>query len=144
MMPWLCPGHSGESGGCLPRQESAWMQELCPEHSVPRCSNDDAVCLTHRFDEHLSNELFGVEMLCTEIGVSERQLQRKLKAITNKSPNQLITSVRLHRAKQLMLALENNITEIAFQTGFANPSYFSKCFKKEFGLSPSALLQNHK
>ncbi len=92
-------------------------------------------------DTHLSDESFGVEMLCREIGISERQLQRKLKAITNKSPIQLISSVRLHRAKELLLGSENNITEIAFQTGFANPSYFSRRFKEEFGLSPSALLQ---
>ena len=92
-------------------------------------------------DSHLGNEFFGVEMLCQEVGISERQLQRKLKAITNKSPNQLISSVRLHRAKELLLGYENNIAETAFQTGFASPSYFSKCFKKEFGLSPSDLLQ---
>ncbi|MEQ9438019.1 MAG: alpha/beta fold hydrolase [Cyclobacteriaceae bacterium] len=92
-------------------------------------------------DSHLSNEFFGVEMLCQEVGISERQLQRKLKAITNKSPNQLISSVRLHRAKELLLSFENNIAETAFQTGFASPSYFSKCFKKEFGLSPSDVLQ---
>ena len=88
-------------------------------------------------DQHLSNEQFGVEMLCKEIGISERQLQRKLKAITNKSPNQMISSVRLHRAKELIISRELNISEVAFKTGFSNPSYFSKCFKKEFGLSPS-------
>ncbi|RJE74739.1 alpha/beta fold hydrolase [Reichenbachiella sp. MSK19-1] len=93
-------------------------------------------------DEHISDECFGVEMLCREVGVSERQLQRKLKAITNKSPNQLINSVRLHRAKELILGRHDfNITEIAFKMGFSNPSYFSKCFKKEFDLSPSELLQ---
>jgi AraC-like DNA-binding protein len=80
-----------------------------------------------------------VEKLCREIGVSERQLQRKLKAITNKSPNQLITSVRLHRAKELLNNSDFNIAEIAFKTGFSSPSYFSKCFKKEFGLSPTEL-----
>ncbi|MBU2913273.1 alpha/beta fold hydrolase [Reichenbachiella agariperforans] len=93
-------------------------------------------------DEYISDECFGVEMLCREVGVSERQLQRKLKAITNKSPNQLINSVRLHRAKELILGRHDfNITEIAFKMGFSNPSYFSKCFKKEFDLSPSELLQ---
>ncbi|MGB5818532.1 MAG: alpha/beta fold hydrolase [Saonia sp.] len=91
-------------------------------------------------DSHLSNEYFGVEMLCKEIGVSERQLQRKLKAIIDKSPNQLISSVRLHRAKELLLSQQNTIAEIAFQTGFSNPSYFSKCFKKEFVVSPSDLI----
>jgi transcriptional regulator GlxA family with amidase domain len=91
-------------------------------------------------DNHLDNEFFGVEMLCKEIGISERQLQRKLKATTNKSPIQLISSVRLHRAKELLLVNKENIADIAFKTGFSNPSYFSKCFKKEFGLSPSDLL----
>ncbi|WP_234571301.1 alpha/beta fold hydrolase [Rhodohalobacter sp. 614A] len=92
-------------------------------------------------DSHLDDESFGVETLCKEIGISERQLQRKLKAVTNKSPIQLISSVRLHRAKELLLGSDQNIAEIAYQTGFSSPSYFSKCFKKEFGLSPSALLQ---
>ncbi|WP_299259865.1 alpha/beta fold hydrolase [uncultured Aquimarina sp.] len=89
---------------------------------------------------HLSNDCFGVNTLCREIGVSERQLQRKLKAITNKSPNQLISSVRLHHAKELLLDQENTVAEIAFQTGFSSPSYFSKCFKKEFAVSPSDLI----
>ncbi|MEW7289075.1 alpha/beta fold hydrolase [Aquimarina sp. 2304DJ70-9] len=91
-------------------------------------------------NNHLSNDYFGVEMLCKEIGVSERQLQRKLKAITNKSPNQLISSVRLHHAKELILSQQDTIAEIAFQTGFSSPSYFSKCFKKEFAISPSDLM----
>jgi AraC-like DNA-binding protein len=89
----------------------------------------------------LGDESFGVEKLCREIGISERQLQRKLKAMTNKSPNQLISSVRLHRAKELLLEHPENIAEIAYQMGFSSPSYFSKCFKKEFGTSPSSLLQ---
>ena len=92
-------------------------------------------------DAHLDDELFGVDALSKEIGVSERQLQRKLKATTNKSPIQLISSVRLHRAKELLLENRNNIAEIAYQTGFSNPSYFSKSFKKEFGLSPSSFIQ---
>ncbi|WKN43202.1 alpha/beta fold hydrolase [Tunicatimonas pelagia] len=92
-------------------------------------------------DNHLSNELFGVDILCEEIGISERQLQRKLKSTTNKSPNQLIRSVRLHRAKELIISNECNIVEIAFQTGFSDASYFSKCFKKEFGVTPSSLVQ---
>ncbi|SDL17232.1 Pimeloyl-ACP methyl ester carboxylesterase [Catalinimonas alkaloidigena] len=92
-------------------------------------------------DHHLADEAFGIEVLCQEVGISERQLQRKIKSITNKSPNQLIRSVRLHRAKELLLSQQDNIVEIAFQTGFPSPSYFSKCFKQEFGRSPSALLQ---
>ncbi|MEM1325495.1 MAG: alpha/beta fold hydrolase [Bacteroidota bacterium] len=90
--------------------------------------------------DNLDNEAFSIEDLCQQTGLSERQLQRKLKAITNKSPNQLIRSVRLHRAKELLLNQSDSIADIAFQTGFSTPSYFSKCFKKEFGMSPSDLL----
>ncbi|WP_378179110.1 alpha/beta fold hydrolase [Aquimarina sp. SS2-1] len=91
-------------------------------------------------NNHLSNDYYGVNILCREIGVSERQLQRKLKAITNKSPNQLISSIRLHKAKELLMSKESTVAEIAFQTGFSSPSYFSKCFKKEFAVSPSDLV----
>ncbi|MBK8503067.1 MAG: helix-turn-helix domain-containing protein [Saprospiraceae bacterium] len=90
-------------------------------------------------ENHLSSEQFGVENLCRDIGISERQLQRKLKLIANKSPNQMIRSVRLHRAKELILSKDRGIAEAAFDTGFSNPSYFSKCFKEEFGILPSAL-----
>jgi pimeloyl-ACP methyl ester carboxylesterase/AraC-like DNA-binding protein len=88
-------------------------------------------------DQNLGNEHYGVEMLAERIGVSERQLQRRLKLITNKTPNQLILSVRLHRAKELLSNRQENIAEVAYKTGFANPSYFSKSFRKEFGITPS-------
>lgn len=91
-------------------------------------------------NNHLNNEHFGVEMLCREIGISERQLQRKLKVITKKSPNQLISSVRLNRAKELIMSQQKTIAEVAFESGFSNPSYFSKCFKKEFAINPSKLI----
>jgi len=95
----------------------------------------------HCIDRYLGEESFGVESLCKEIGLSERQLQRKLKAITNKSPIQLISSVRLYRAKELLLNTGSNITEIAFQTGFSSSSYFSKRFKQEFGYSPTVYVE---
>ena len=88
-------------------------------------------------EKNYENELLGVEMLCKEAGISERQLQRKVKAITNKSPIQLISSVRLHQAKELLNKGADNISEVAYKTGFNDPSYFAKCFKKEFGVSPS-------
>lgn len=90
-------------------------------------------------DSQISNEYFGVEMLCKELVISERQLQRKLKELTQKSPNQLISSIRLNLAKELILSTQDTISEIAFKTGFSNPSYFSKCFKKEFDITPSDL-----
>ncbi len=90
-------------------------------------------------EQNYENEHFNIDMLCKEVGISERHLQRKIKAVTNKSPNQLISSVRLHKAKELLGHSANNISQVAYMTGFNNPSYFAKCFKREFGKSPSTI-----
>ncbi len=91
-------------------------------------------------NDNLEDSYYGVTTLCKDIGVSERKLQRKLKLMINKSPNQLILSIRLNKAKELLKYKQSTISEIAFQTGFSSPSYFSKCFKREFAISPSDLI----
>jgi pimeloyl-ACP methyl ester carboxylesterase/AraC-like DNA-binding protein len=88
-------------------------------------------------DNHIDDSAFSVDMLSRKIGISERQLQRKIKEATRKSPSQLIASIRLNKAKLALALRDCSIAEIAFQFGFSSPSYFSKCFKKEFGLSPN-------
>jgi pimeloyl-ACP methyl ester carboxylesterase/AraC-like DNA-binding protein len=93
-------------------------------------------------EANLENPNFGIEMLCDELGVGERNLQRKLKSFTSKSPIQLIASVRLHWAKQLLLERSGTIKEVAYRTGFSSPSYFSKSFKREFGVSPKSILKD--
>ena len=91
-------------------------------------------------ENHIDNEEYTVEQLCKDVGLSERQLQRKLKATANKSPNQLIRSVRLHKAKEYLIMKDENVSDVAFKTGFTNMSYFTKCFKAEFGMMPSEML----
>ncbi|MFK7756867.1 MAG: alpha/beta fold hydrolase [Flavobacteriales bacterium] len=105
-------------------------------------SQDDSLFeqVIQTIENNISNEYFNVDMLCKKIGVSERQLQRKLKSLNQKSPNQLISSMRLNLARDLILNRSGTISEIAYQTGFSNPSYFSKRFKTEFGISPSELM----
>lgn len=88
-------------------------------------------------DHNLDNSRFGVEMLTKQIGISERQLQRKLKETCGKTPNQLILFIRLSKAKKVLLSKNYTVAEIAFKFGFSSPSYFSKCFKKEFGIRPT-------
>ncbi|WP_109299757.1 alpha/beta fold hydrolase [Aquimarina sp. AU474] len=112
---------------------------IIKKHKDPQ-QNSFLQQVVQNINNHMSNDYYGVTILCREIGVSERQLQRKLKAITNKSPNQLISLIRLNRAKELIMNKQSTISEIAFQTGFSSPSYFSKCFKKEFAVSPSELV----
>ena len=71
--------------------------------------------------------------------MSESQLYRKLKAITNKSTAIFIRSVRLEKAKELLQSTNLTVSEIAYTTGFSNPNWFGKAFKEEFGKSPSEI-----
>lgn len=94
----------------------------------------------HSIEQHMADEHYSIDILCAEVGVSERQLQRKLKSIANKTPNQMIRSFRLHRAKDMLSEQHEGISEVAYSTGFGSLSYFTKCFKKEFGMAPSDLI----
>jgi len=73
-------------------------------------------------------------------GYSKSQLNRKLVALTGKSPNAFIRDYRLNKALKLFRKGDHNISEIAFETGFTSPSYFSTCFQKQFGHQPSEYL----
>lgn len=84
-----------------------------------------------------SNEL-SVEELSKHLGMSRVHLYKKLLSITGKTPIEFIRTIRLKRAAQLLRESQLNISEIAYQVGFNNPKYFSKYFKEEFGILPSA------
>ena len=86
---------------------------------------------------HLDDTNFGPTRLAKEIGLSESQIYRKLKSITDKSTALFIRSVRLQKAKVLIETTDKTISEIAYQVGFNDPSWFSRAFKKEFNLAPS-------
>jgi signal transduction histidine kinase/DNA-binding response OmpR family regulator len=88
---------------------------------------------------HLGNEMFGVEKLSDELGMSRSQLHRKLSALLDTGPNQFIRRFRLQRAHDLIRQNSATTTEIAYQVGFGSPSYFTKCFQEEFGCLPSEL-----
>ncbi|MCO6493261.1 MAG: response regulator [Phaeodactylibacter sp.] len=87
--------------------------------------------------EHLSDATFTVEGLSQSLAMSQRQLHRKLAALTGQNASALIRSMRLAKAKELLLAGEKNVSEVAYATGFDDPKYFSRVFTKEFGLPPS-------
>ena len=84
---------------------------------------------------------FKVDDFGKYLGLSKSQLYRKLKALTGKSPNTFLKEYRLDRAISLLNKNENNISEIAFETGFNSPSYFSKCFLETYGILPSSYLK---
>jgi len=79
---------------------------------------------------------FNVERLSNDIAMNRSHMSRKIHALTNQSPNELIRSLRLKKAAYLLQKKSGNVTEIANEVGFNNPSYFSKCFHKQYGKSP--------
>ena len=87
--------------------------------------------------EDISNSNFGSKDLAKKLLISESQLYRKIKAITDKSTAVFIRSIRLQIAKDLMRTTDKTISEIAYETGFNDPSWFSRTFKDEFGFAPS-------
>ncbi len=89
-------------------------------------------------EKNIGNETFSVEELGLEVGMSQSQFNRKLKAVINQSPKQFIRSVRMHRAMDLVGSNAGNVSEIAYMTGYADPGYFTRTFKAFFGHPPSA------
>jgi len=90
--------------------------------------------------EEISNHSFGSSLqLSNKMHLSESQIYRKLKAITGKSTAVFIRSVRLQKAKEMIQTTDKTISEIAYDVGFNDPSWFSRAFKEEFGFAPSAI-----
>lgn len=87
---------------------------------------------------------FSVERIGEEIGLSRVQLYRKVKAITDLTPVELLRKARLERARLLIERSDKSVAEIAYEVGFTSPSYFNKCFKDEFGMSPGTLRDSGK
>lgn len=88
-------------------------------------------------EENLSDSELSVDVIGQELGMSRVQLYRKIKSLTNYAPNELVRNIRLKKAEHLILSSNKNISEIAYETGFSSPSYFSKCFKEYFNESPT-------
>lgn len=84
-----------------------------------------------------NDENLNVVDFSRKLGLSKAQLYRKITSLTGYSPNEFIKSYRLDKALKLLENKHGNISEIAFETGFSTPSYFSKCFQKRFGITPS-------
>lgn len=88
-------------------------------------------------EEKMTDSTFSVERLVDESGVSRMQLHRKLKALTGQSAGDLIRTLRLKRAAQLLRKNSDIISQIGYQVGFSDHSYFARCFRRQFGMSPS-------
>ena len=96
----------------------------------------------HIITENIASLSFSVESLAEMAAVSRSLLHKKVVSLTGESPVELIRRMRLTSAAELITKNAGNVSEIALEVGFANPSYFSECFKKQFGVSPSQYAHN--
>lgn len=89
------------------------------------------------FRRTMSNPDVSVDALAAQMGLGRSQFYRKIKALTNFSPVELIKNLRLKEARHLLLTTEKTVSEIAYSIGFSSPAYFTKCYRETFGETPS-------
>jgi len=119
------------------------LNALAEKENINVLTQTDEKFLTLLMDfteSNWNNTNLKVDDFIKPIGCSKSQLYRKMILLTGKSPNNFIREYRLNEALTLLNKNIGNVSEIAFETGFSSPSYFSKCFQKRYGLSPSDYL----
>lgn len=115
-------------GGSLQREPAAALEDL---------DNAFSLRLREVINTHLEDTSFTVEKLAGQLLMTDDTLLRKTRALTGKTPQELIRSLRLTKAEELLRTTQLPVTHITFETGFSSPGYFARAFKVEFGLSPS-------
>lgn len=92
---------------------------------------------------HLEETEFDLERLSGEMNMSKSTLYRKIKSMTGLTPLDFVRNIKMKRACMMLLARTQTISEVAYAVGFSNPKYFTKCFKEEFGVTPTEYQQSH-
>ena len=87
-------------------------------------------------EQNISNERFSIDQLASALNISNSGLFTKIKNLTSTTPNKLLLLVRLKKASELLIENNYRINEICYMVGFNNPSYFAKCFQKQYGVLP--------
>lgn len=124
------------------RLQSYFSKHLLFPSNPEKVQSQEAAFLQKLFsviDAHLSDENFTVEALARALSLDRSQLYRKLQALLDKSPSELIRLYRLQKAKELLEVKAGTVSEIAYRVGFKDAAYFSRCFKEVFGYPPSGM-----
>ena len=110
--------------------------------SSAEVSKDDLFIskLKNLVEENLTNSMFNVDYLSRLLKLGKTQVYRKIKALTGLSPVEFIRVIRLEKAAEMLKTSNYSVKEVCFKTGFNNPSYFIKCFREHFKLTPNAYM----
>lgn len=91
------------------------------------------------FNSRMSDATLNVETLAAAMGLGHSQFYRKIKALTNYTPVELMRKLRLEQARAMLVSTDRNISEIAYEVGFSTPAYFTKCYRTAYGETPTEL-----
>lgn len=127
----------GNAGGKIHKENVAEKKDNIPAHRPNEVESDFYSRFVSLVNERISDKDLQVAEIASQMGLGQSQLTRKIKALTNYTPVELIRSLRLRKAKTLLLSSEKSVSEIAFAVGFSSLAYFSKCYREEFGISPT-------
>ena len=128
----------------LNEQHSGSEGKIPVEAPVEQKGLDQITFLSHALEiieDNLSNPDFNVDQFCEAMEMNQTQTYRKMISVTGMSITGFIRNTRLKKAAQMLLEKDLSISEVAYQTGFNSPSYFTRCFKSEFGCSPRDFIQ---
>jgi AraC-like DNA-binding protein len=117
------------------------LEDLAPLRVLVRAEETFLTKLFEQVDNNISNINFNVDHLSRTLGISRPQLYRKIVNLTGRSSHEFISSIRMDKAMALVKNKFGNVSEIALEVGYFNPSYFSRCFQKNFGCTPSELIK---
>lgn len=115
--------------------------QTVPSPSTPSYEMEDAFIhkLRQLVLDNISDEDFGIIQLCRNIGVSRTQLHNKIKALTGQSTSEFVRMVRMHKAQELLRTTDLNVSEVGYEVGISNPSYFSRIYSETFGEPPGSI-----
>lgn len=117
--------------GPAPTRETAALPPTLDELFIQK--------IRQTIEDKVSDSELGVKDLCRAVNLSHTQVFRKMKALTGENPTHYIRKMRLARARRLLQNNALSIAEVAYQSGFTDPNYFSRVFREEFGVNPSAM-----
>ena len=98
--------------------------------------------ITETIETHMIDSDFNVTTLQEILGIGGKQLYRKLKAMTGKTPVEYIRELRMNKAAVMLKEGKFSVSEVMYTVGFSNNSYFSKCFSKAFGMTPTEYMKS--
>ncbi len=141
------PGMDGASPDTAPLAAPAEVAESQRTPALPKVGNADPdndfyARFLQIFQEEISNPNLNIEQLASKMGLGHSQFYRKIKALTNYTPVELMRQLRLKQARHLLTTTTRSVSEIAYEVGFSSPAYFTKCYRTAFGQTPSELRDN--